>query len=167
MAGTARERVNERKSSGRCLYRGHREGMLAIGRSFRSRISAFDRPLAAPMAAPAPGRGSTCTVARRQAFACRDCARVRLCRSKPLHESLCASARYQPRRLAATAGNRSEVVNENDRVATRSDLFLNSIRTDQNCFVCTRARAKPPLTSGKLPGYQFGGEYATCAMHRH
>jgi hypothetical protein len=50
--------------------------------------------------------------------------------------------------LAATAGNRSEVVNENDRIATRSDLSLNSIRTDQNCFLCTRARAKPALTFG-------------------
>ena len=31
-----------------------RERMLAVGRPFRSRVSAFDRSIAAPVAAPAP-----------------------------------------------------------------------------------------------------------------
>jgi len=54
MAGTARERPDERKSSWRYFYRGHRARMLAIGGTFCSRVSAFYRAIAAPVAASAP-----------------------------------------------------------------------------------------------------------------
>jgi AraC-like DNA-binding protein len=52
---------------------------------------------------------------RPQAFACRDRTRLRLCRSKPLHESLYASVWHHPWRLATTAGNYSEVLKECNR----------------------------------------------------
>ena len=52
MAGTARERAHGRKPSERCFHCGCRDGMRAIGRSFRSRVSAFDGFVAAPMVAP-------------------------------------------------------------------------------------------------------------------
>ena len=63
MAGAARERADERQSSGKCFFRRPRDGMLTIGRPFRSRVSAFDRPVAAPMAAPVSDRKGTCTTA--------------------------------------------------------------------------------------------------------
>ena len=110
MAGAARERADERQSSGKCFFRRPRDGMLTIGRPFRSRVSAFDRPIAAPMADPVSDRKGTCTIARGQTLARRDCARMRLCRSKPLHKGLYAPSWYQPGRLAATTGNCTEAI---------------------------------------------------------
>ena len=53
---------------------------------------------------------AACTTARGQTLARRDCARVRLCRSKPLHKSLYAPTWYQPGRLAAATGNCTETI---------------------------------------------------------
>ena len=63
MAGAARERADERQSSGKCFFHRPRDRMLTIGRTFRSRVSAFDRPVAAPMADPVSDRNGGCTTA--------------------------------------------------------------------------------------------------------
>src|SRR5580704_2649283 len=115
--------------------------MLAISRPFCPRVSTFHRSFAAPVAAPAPDRRGPPTVAGQQAFARRDRTRLRFCRSKPLHENLYAPAWYQPGRLAATAGNCSEVVNRSPYVdAPRSIRFESTMNVS---FLQERAGRAP------------------------
>ena len=53
LARTARERAHKRKSSEEISLLRIRERMLALGRAFRPRVSAFDGSIATPVAAPA------------------------------------------------------------------------------------------------------------------
>src|SRR3984885_16181457 len=89
-------------------------------------------------------------VARRQALASRNRSRLRLCRSKPFHQGLHAPAWYQPGRLAATAGNCSEVVNGSGRAAAGPDLLLDLFRTDNGRLLFTRTRTSRPVAFGEF-----------------
>src|SRR5260370_4680080 len=94
-----------------------------------------------------------------EALARRDRTRLRFCRSKPLHEGLYASAWDLPRRLAATAGNYSEVLN---RRTAAVDL-LDSNPTDPGCFVFTRARTPDRVALRSTRSVRCGGGYAQTA----
>src|SRR5580704_300109 len=119
--------------------------MLAISRPFCPRVSAFHRSFAAPVAAPAPDRRGPPTVAGQQAFARRDRTRLRLCRSKPLHENLYAPPWYQPGRLAATAGNCSEVVNNGGTGRHTSMLHALFDSNKQRMFPSYKSAQAAPL----------------------
>ena len=139
--------------------------MLAVGRPFRSRVSVLDRSIAAPVATPAPDRQGERFVARRQTFACRDCTCLRFCRSKPLHESLCAPPWYQPRRLAATAGNRSEVIKGNGLPRSRSSWSIRFEPTKNVYFVQERAGHAPYLlrSSWCIAGRDVAAQRLSCS----